>query len=111
MSILGKYQNIIMAGVIVVVAFVAYSYFFTGKEEAVLVQEGPSVQSDIDKDLIALLFELKQITLDDSIFSNKSFQSLEDFSKELVTEPIGRNNPFAPITGSGSTQQVSVPKK
>jgi hypothetical protein len=109
MNFLKQNQNYIMIGVIVIAAFVAYSYFFTGKQETVLTQENATTQSDVDKELIALLFELKAITLDDAIFSSPVFQSLEDFSQALVPEPVGRTNPFAPF--GGSSQSAPPPKK
>ena len=110
MTIIKRYQNIIMIAVIVIAAFIAYSYFFAPKDEAVLTQESATTQSDVDKELIALLFELKAISLDDAIFSNPQFQSLQDFSQTLVPEPVGRTNPFAPFSGGTALPQVA-PKK
>ncbi len=94
---LGKYQNIILIVVVLIIAFAIYSYFFTGKEEAPLMTEEVVSQSPEDQDLISLLLELKGITLDESIFSDATFDSLQDFSQELVAEPTGRPNPFAPL--------------
>jgi hypothetical protein len=94
---LAKYQNIIVIVVIIAIAFGIYSYFFAGKTEAPLTAETVSAASPADQDLISLLLELKSITLDDSIFANPTFTSLHDFSQDLVAEPVGRPNPFAPL--------------
>ncbi|MBY0539414.1 hypothetical protein K2P56_03215 [Patescibacteria group bacterium] len=101
-------QTAILVIVIVVIAFFAYSYFFTGKESsnAVLQEEQVSTATPADQDLISLLLELKSITLDEAIFSNQAFQSLEDFSQDLVNEPVGRVNPFAPL-GQGQSRPAS----
>ncbi len=103
MNFFKQNQTLILVIVIVVIAFFAYTYFFTGKDSgAVLETQEVSIVTPADQDLISLLLELKSITLDESIFSNPSFQSLQDFSQELVPEPVGRINPFAPL-GQGQS--------
>lgn len=97
-----KYQNAIFVIVALILAFFAYSYFFAGKETPVLMEETINPTAVADQDLISLLLELKAITLDESIFTDPTFMSLEDFSRELIPEPIGRPNPFAPLGSSGS---------
>jgi hypothetical protein len=49
------------------------------------------------REILALLADMKKIKLDESIFSDPAFQSLQDLSIELVPEPKGRPNPFAPL--------------
>lgn len=101
-------QTAVLATVLIVIGFFVYSYFFTGKKDtnSVLKTETVSTVAPADQDLISLLLELKSITLDESIFSNPSFQSLQDFSQELVNEPVGRVNPFAPL-GSNQSRPTS----
>lgn len=111
MNLLKQNQTAILVVVILVISFFAYSYFFTGKETntSALREEQVSTVAPADQDLISLLLELKSITLDETIFSNTAFQSLQDFSQELVTEPVGRVNPFAPFSplGAGQARPVS----
>ncbi len=97
MNLITKYKNILTILVVVIAAFIAYSFFFGGAPEAVLSSDVPSEQVAVDHELIALLLELKGIRLDDSIFADPVFMSLQDFSQELVPEPVGRDNPFAPL--------------
>jgi hypothetical protein len=92
-----QYQNVITVVVVLIVGFIAYTMFFTDKEEGVLIEETVSENSAADQDLIALLSELKSIELDEAVFSDPTFMSLQDFSQELVPEPVGRVNPFAPL--------------
>ncbi len=47
--------------------------------------------------VLALLGKLKAIQLDNEIFSDPTFQSLQDFSIEIAPQPIGRSNPFLPV--------------
>jgi hypothetical protein len=108
MSIIGKYQNFIMVGVVVVAAFIGYSYFFTGKEEPVLEKQAVTgIKNPVDQELIALLLQLRGIKLDDGIFSDPVFLSLQDFSQELVPEPVGRVNPFSAY-GAGSDKETKT---
>ena len=92
-----QYQNVIFIIVAIIIAFIAYSYFFAGKATPILSEETVSQAAPADQDLISLLLELKAITLDESLFSDATFTSLQDFSKELVPEATGRPNPFAPL--------------
>jgi len=97
MNIISRYKNILIIGLVVVVAFFGYSFFFTNSSDTVLQKNTTGASATIDNELIALLLQLKSLKLDDSIFSDTTFKSLEDFSQELVSEPVGRVNPFAPF--------------
>lgn len=107
MNFFKQNQTAILVVVIIVIAFFAYTYFFTGEEESgsVLQTEEVSVVAPADQDLISLLLELKSITLNEGIFSDSAFTSLQDFSQELIPEPVGRVNPFAPL---GRGQSIST---
>ncbi|MDQ3076954.1 MAG: hypothetical protein M3Q63_02815 [bacterium] len=56
-----------------------------------------SEEEVVRKDLMALLDKIESISLDGSIFTDKAFTSLQDFSVILVPETPGRANPFAPL--------------
>lgn len=92
-----QYQNVIVIAVVIIIAFIVYTYFFAGKATPILDEQTVNQAAPADQDLISLLLELKGITLDESLFSDSAFTSLQDFSKELVPEAIGRPNPFAPL--------------
>lgn len=51
-----------------------------------------------DGELVATLLALRAVKLDGTIFTDPAFTSLQDFSTQIVPEPIGRPNPFAPLT-------------
>ena len=67
----------------------------------VVNNEGP------DKDLIATLLALRAVKLDASLFSDPAFVSLKDFSTQIIPEPVGRPNPFAPL-GAAAASQIST---
>ena len=98
MNFIKKYQNLFVIVGLIVAAFVVYSIFFTGtNDDALVTQEIDASQTAVEQELISLLLELRSITLNTSIFSDSKFQSLEDFSQDIVAEPVGRSNPFAPL--------------
>lgn len=99
MDLIKKYQTAIVFLVIVAVLFGAYQFFVGTADEPALTVTTTAV-SGPDQDLVALLFELKSIRLDSALFADPVFQSLKDFGRELVSEPIGRVNPFAPLEGA-----------
>lgn len=53
--------------------------------------------SDEQRAILDTLFQLRAIQLTGTIFGNPAFTSLKDFRTEIVAEPIGRRNPFAPL--------------
>jgi len=56
----------------------------------------PSADS-ADQQLVSTLLALRAVTLNGNIFSDPAFLSLQDFSTTIVPEPVGRDNPFAPL--------------
>lgn len=98
-NLIRQYQTVLIFIVVVIGAYVGYQSFFAPSNEVVVTStlEG-GAQSD--QDLVRLLFNLKAIRLDDAIFVDPLFTSLIDYGKELVPEPVGRQNPFAPLGGT-----------
>jgi len=96
-------------GVVIVMAAAAW-YFLGGSPESdsVLSVEAPTVPPQAQK-LIQSLAVLSSVTLDGSIFSNPSFQALVDFSTPITVEPVGRVNPFLPLSASEMGSAASLP--
>ncbi len=57
-----------------------------------------SQKSVDDRDLLQLLTDMRNIRLDGHIFESTAYLSLQDFSRNIVPEPVGRQDPFAPVT-------------
>lgn len=117
-----KIKSLIIFILIVGVLAVGYSMFIKKpKNEANLVSEttaSPSLLSDqatteesakLGQDFLNLLFSLKSINLDGSLFGSPTFGSLKDSSIILVPDGTeGRPNPFAPIGAENSVSSAQV---
>jgi hypothetical protein len=100
-----KSNTIILIALTVIIAGVAYWYFATKTGNDVPVTAStttaPSTQFQ------GLLSELRSISFDTTIFSDTRFISLVDLTVPVTSEPPGRLDPFAPVTGSvASTSNV-----
>ena len=105
MKLLVQYRNVVFVLAAVVIAFALYTYFFPGGGNNAVLSEEEVVPAEeaTNQDLITLLLQLRSITLDGKIFSDPVFKSLADFGQELVPEPVGRTNPFAPLGASADS--------
>jgi len=103
-------KKIILRTIIVAVAlavvFLAYRIFFVDQPGAnspqlvPLSSAGPGVASD--DEFLSRLERFKAVNLDVAqVFNNPVWLSLKNFRRDLVPEPCGRRNPFAP-PGVGS---------
>jgi len=107
-----KYKNIFLVVIIAVAVFFLYSFFFKGDDETLnsllKVQSGSGNSQDaaIGKEFLTLLLELRSLDLDETLFSDKSFQILEDFSQEVKPQPTGRDNPFLKIGNDPATPDI-----
>ncbi len=97
---------IIVLGILVI-ATVAYTVMVGERDDSLLVSEGATNTSLVlQNELLALLLDIRSIKLDESILSDTVFRSLEDFGQEIVLEPIGRENPFAPVNFNELSRNV-----
>jgi hypothetical protein len=51
-----------------------------------------------DAQIVSTLLQLQAVTLSGAIFTDPGFLSLQDFTTQVVSEPVGRPNPFAPVS-------------
>jgi hypothetical protein len=101
-------KNIFLSIGLILVCFFAYQ-LWAGAATSVsqLSSSGNSI-SDVGEETLQILSELRTLTLDEDIFLDKAFLSLEDFSMDIMEQPIGRNNPFAEIGTDGQYIGVDV---
>jgi hypothetical protein len=104
-------NNIITIVLVIVVGMVAVWYLTkTDNTENYLTADVQTTDSTDAKYIYNILQQMAQVTLDDSIFSNTTFQSLKDNTVSFTPQLSGRNNPFAPIgTDSNISGQTSQP--
>ena len=92
-----QHKIIIAVGAIVVIGIAWYMLSSGSSDTSNLVTEEMDAG---DQELIQSLQILRAIQLDPSIFSNPSYLSLRDFSTQIIPEPVGRPDPFAPLSAS-----------
>lgn len=71
-------------------------------------QEVASLAGSIEQDLINELLNLKNITLDRSALDSAAYASLQDFSRPIEPENVGRPNPFAPYDAAATSSSNST---
>ncbi len=93
-----KGQRLIITVAVIVAVFIGYSLFFTGSADdlALILPQGIN-QDQTARELLTLFAELSTLNLSPTILSDPAFLSLEDFSREIPSEPTGRVNPFVSI--------------
>ena len=104
-------NNIIIVIVVIIAAFFAYNYLIKDQGSASdtsLTAEAKSTNFAAAKEILLLLNRMSNIKLDDSIFSDRAFQSLKDTTVTLKDQPIGRNNPFAPLSGADNSRATTT---
>ena len=67
----------------------------------------PSV-SPADQNLVATLLQLRAVRLEGTIFNEPTFKALQDYSTQIVPEPVGRDNPFAPLNTRTTPTAIST---
>lgn len=115
---MGKILNIVI--VILILAALVYGYMQFTKSPDADTPEGLSTTSDSESldaglstqtqqnDFVALLLDLKQISLDTEFLTSSVFTSLTDFSRDITPQNVGRRNPFAPIGANAGVDERST---
>lgn len=98
-----KSKLMLMIGIGGVVALIIWYGFLRSAPDASLLttEELGQSTSAVDSDVVATLLTLRTVSLTGSIFQDPTFQRLMDFGSEIMPEPVGRPNPFAPISPVG----------
>lgn len=114
-------QHKLIAAILIVVVLVGAWYALSGSSTPAPTLTVTSVAGSdtADQTLVATLLQLRSVKLDATIFSDPAFLALQDFSTPIVSEPVGRPNPFAPLqssaatpaTGSVQSGQIFTPSK
>ena|SRR5258708_6305657 len=80
---------------------VMYQNYFAPPPSSGVLASQTATSSPLGGDLLSAILELKTVNLDPGIFSDPVFVSLVDYGTVIPTQPIGRPNPFAPLSGAG----------
>lgn len=103
-------KSMIMILGLLAVMFFAYSTFFGSDDETgeVPLEGETAAEPNAGEDLIALLEQLRSIELDGDLFNATAFMALEDQTRVVDPEPVGRNNPFATLGTGGFSQSAGA---
>jgi hypothetical protein len=95
---------------------IAYGSSLASSNDNTVAGNSASQNDKISSDIsfLSSLVALKNIKIDTSLFTDDSFNKLENNAVKIVPVTAGRENPFAPISNINSvditTSTVSVPK-
>jgi hypothetical protein len=99
-----KQHKVLFLGAVVVVAIcIWYGLTQNSAPPALLTTvdvAGAPVEGSADQELVSTLLTLRAVALAGTIFQDPAFKYLRDFGTTIVAEPIGRQNPFAPLTST-----------
>jgi len=95
-DIIKQNKVIIVILIIIIVAFTWFGLSDKQPTTSLLSSETRGSESVAEQEILRILLDMRSIRLDSSIFENPSFASLRDFGRDIVAEPVGRTNPFAP---------------
>jgi len=95
--------TLLLALAALVVAGIAYWYFFTGtgNEPPLVATEASTNQ--VQRQFETLVGELRPISFNTDIFSDARFNVLVDLTTPITPESAGRLDPLAPLSGTGIT--------
>ena len=95
---LQRYKLILFFVGLIVFGLAFLSLFSDESFNTTLTANRPATAVDAaSQELLAILLQLRTITLSENIFSDDTFRQLQDFSQEIPPQPVGRDNPFAPL--------------
>lgn len=106
MSFISQHKLIIIIAVAVVALGVWYG--LSGSAPSSPLITTTPIQGGADQELVSTLLALRAVKLDGTIFTDATFVDLRDFSTQIIPEPVGRPNPFAPISSGATTSASSA---
>ena len=105
MAFLVKHKMIVLVIGIVIAGLAWYGMSSSAPAPLLTTQ---TVGGAPDQELVETLLALRSVKLDGTIFTEPAFTTLQDYSTPIVPEPVGRENPFAPLAGAPNSSQVEI---
>lgn len=102
MSLLQNKLVILIVGGVVIAGVVWYSFLRDRGDGSLLQTNDLTQATEADSDIVNTLLELRAVSLSGTIFSDPAFLRLKDFGSQIRPEPVGRANPFAPLSGAAA---------
>ncbi len=102
-------RTVVLIGVLVV-GGAWYVFSRDTSTDVLLTSETVLAESTVEKGIVETLLTLRAVSLSGTIFSDSAFGILRDFGTQIVQEPVGRPNPFAPRGVATSTRGDTAPQ-
>lgn len=94
---------------VVLIGAAWWSFTSTSAPAPVLSTSAIGAATDTrDANIVSTLLQLQAVTLSGTVFSDSGFLSLQDFTTQVVSEPVGRPNPFAPTNSTSTVQKTNL---
>lgn len=101
-ELMKKNQKVVIAVVVALILFSVYNTFFKPAvvDETITGESKEIINSEVGREIINTLNQLKAINIDTDIFDDPLFENLYDFSRPLPKQPVGKTNPFTEQTAT-----------
>lgn len=107
MQIFQKLKLPIIILALIFVGFIGYNSFVKPPASTSLLKV--TNQSDVlgpERNFLPILLELQKVTLDENLFLDPVFRALVDFGQNIVSESVGKTNPFSATLGATANSSV-----
>lgn len=94
---MSRTTQIIAVLFVLIAGFTLWNMFASDTEVATLSSEIVSDTSVGDARVLDTLNNMKNLRLDGRLFETPAFQALVNTERQIVPEPVGRQNPFSPV--------------
>lgn len=97
-----KNQKVVLGVVVALILFSVYNTFFKAPvvDETITGESKEIINSEVGREIINTLNQLKAINIDTDVFDDPLFDNLYDFSRPLPKQPVGKTNPFTEQTAT-----------
>ncbi len=95
-------KNLSVVALIIVIIGAAAYYMNKGGSDETVSESGPP-SSDSEATFLGFASKLETVSFNPAIFSDPRFTALKDIRTAVVSEPTGRRDPFAPLSGVPTT--------
>ena len=91
-------NGLTLIGLIIIGGLGYYLFVMNGSSNLSIDDEGGINEAQLaSEQFLRQLEEIKKFELSDEIFVDQRFRSLVDFTEPIPSQPVGRENPFAPV--------------
>jgi len=101
-------SKIVIYGLAACVIAAGVYLYISREDSSALLMATETTTGTAGSNLVAALSNLQGVKLNNAIFSDPVFRGLSDFGAAIPAQPIGRNNPFAPLAPGTSPAASSV---